>query len=290
MKIKLLVVGLGIFFLNGPVFADLDPLEKYDNFNTKKVYGCKYCINSELWRGLQRGNYVTEVEREIKGKRAHLSHRSWGRMDSDSDSEQGRNRMNFRDSADFSGACFTPRVKKYKLNSCEANEDSGQVRIRYLGNFYDTDNADAGDEDGVIYAGIGMKRGNWTDDKKGIFQISAWAQECEGADCDADAWSTYDEVDDPDLFFGTTKGSSNKKALCIGYDRANHELVFSYGNKVRIVNAGEHGLPAFGDDVDADWTWHVIETRTDVENCTTGPLSGSIDADFDNVEVRRFAP
>jgi hypothetical protein len=293
MKIRLLVVGLGVFFLHGAALAELDPLKPYDNFNAKKYNGCKHCINSELWRGLQRGDSVTEVVREIKGKRARMSHRSWGGTDFNDDSEQGRNRMNFRDSADFSGACFTPRVKKYELNSCEDNtESSSIVRIRYLGSFYDTDSTDAGDEDGIIYAGISLRRGNWTDDKKGIFEIDAWAQECGDADCTFDAWSTYDPVDppatNPDLFFGTVKASKNKKAMCIGYDREYHELVFSYGDEVRIVNFDEHGLPAFGDNVDAEWTWHVIETRTDVENCTAGPLSGSIDADFDNVEVRRF--
>jgi hypothetical protein len=293
MKIKLLVVGFLLMFLNGTVvLADLDPLENYDNFNTKKVNGCKFCINSEKWRGLQRGNYTMEVTREIKAKRAHLSHRSWGTADDDGSSEQGRNRLNFRDSANFSGACFTPRVKKYELNSCEANtESSGSVRIRYLGTFYDTDNVDdAGEEDGLIYAGISLRRGNWTDDKKGIFEISGNVEECEGAGCGTDAWSTYDDFgfEDPDLFLGSVKASANKKAMCVGYDRANHEMVFSFGNKVRVVNAADHGLPAFGDNVDADWSWHVIETRTDVENCTDGPQTGFIDADFDNVKVREY--
>ena len=295
MKLKLLFAGLAMLFLNGPVLADLDPLKNYDNFNKKKVDGCKYCINSEKWRGLQRGDYVTEVTREIKAKRAHLSHRSWGTVDDDGSSKQGRNRLNFRDPADFSGACFTPRIKKYEINSCKANRDSedrswSQVRIRYLGNFYDTDNADDGEEDGVVYAWINMVRGAWTDDKKGIFEISGSVEECEGADCNTDAWNTWDDFGfvQPDLNFGTIKASSNKKAMCVGYDRANHEIVFAFGNKVRVVNAADHGLPAFGDNVAADWSWHVVETRTDVENCTDGPQTGFIDADFDDVKVRRM--
>ena len=78
MKIKLLAVGLGILFLNGTVvFAELDPLENYDNFNAKKYNGCKNCINSEKWRGAERGT-PTDLLREIKSKKLHLRHRSWG--------------------------------------------------------------------------------------------------------------------------------------------------------------------------------------------------------------------
>jgi len=291
MKLKLLMAAMAMLIFHGPAFADLDPLENYDNFNANKYNGCKKCIDSDLWIGRERGEYNTEVERNIKAKRARLWHRSWGRSDANEGTEQGRNRMNFRDSVDMSGACFTPRVSKYELNSCPGNEDNGRVRIRYLGNFYDTDGADDGGEDGVIYAAIELRRGNWSEDKKGIFEIEGWVEECEGVDCASDAWSTYDGVGvDPDLFFGTTKASNNRKEMCIGYDRANHEFVFSYGNDVRTVNAFEHGLPAFGANVASNWTWHVVETRTDVENCTSKKLSGSIDAEFDNVKVRRFSP
>ena len=288
MKTKILAAGITLLLFNGSALAELDPLKNYDNFNTKKVDGCKFCIDSDKWRGLERGDYNTEVEREVQGKRAHLRHRSWGRSDSDSGTEQGRNRMNFRDSTMFSGVCFTPKVHKYELNSCAANDDNGRVRIRYLGNFYDANGADDGGEDGVIYAGISLLRGNWTDDKKGIFEIDGWVEECEGFDCDTDAWSTYDDVNDPDLYFGTTKGSNNKKEMCIGYDRDNHEIVISYGKDVRTVGAG-FGLPAFDENMDADRSWHVIETRTDVENCTKKKLSGSIDANFDDVKVRKFS-
>jgi len=288
MKNRLLIAAIGLLFVQGPAFAELDPLQKYDNFNAKKYKGCKFCINSEKWYGAERGNRNTEVEREIRSKRVNLTHTSWGRSDSDEGTEQGRNRMIFRDRENFSGVCFTPRVRKYRIPSCNANEGSGQARIRYLGNFYDTNAADDGEEDGVVYAGFQLGRGGWSENKKGIFEVSGWAQECEGADCDADAWSTYDEDNDPDLWFGTTKGSNQKKEMCLGYDRDTHELVFSYGKEERRVNNADHGLPAFGANVDADWAWHVIETRTDVPNCSEGSLYGSIEADFDNVGVREF--
>ena len=76
--------------------------------------------------------------------------------------------------------------------------------------------------------------------------------------------------------------------MCVGYDRTNHEFVFSFDDVVRTVNAGEHGLPARDDYVNADTTFHVIETRADVENCTADAISGFIDADFDNVMIREF--
>ena len=289
MRIKLLLAGIGLLCLHGPVAADLDELENYDNFNGKKYNGCKGCINSSLWRGGERGNYNAEVEREIKSKRGYLSHISWGRSDADEGTEQGRNRFIFRNSEDFSGVCFTPRVKKYRLPSCGANDNHSQVRIRYVGKFFDTDNADDGGEDGLVYGGIQMSRGGWTDDKSGVFEINGWVSECEGFDCEDDAWSTYDEINDPDLWLGSVKAVKNKKPLCLAYDRMAHEIVFSYGNNVIAVTGPDHGLPAFGDNVDADWTWQVIETRTDVVNCTDKQQYGSIQADFDDVKVRRYA-
>ena len=47
MKTRLMLVGFGMLFFNGTVaFAELDPLENYDNLNAKKYEGCKFCINS----------------------------------------------------------------------------------------------------------------------------------------------------------------------------------------------------------------------------------------------------
>ena len=289
MNVKLLITGIGLLILHGQAAAEPNVFEMYDNFNTKKYNGCKGCIDSSLWRGGERGDSVEEIERDIKGKRAYMSHISWGRADSDEGSEQGRNRFIFRDSEYFSGVCFTPRVKKYRTPACDANDGHSQARIRYLGSFYDTDNADDGGEDGIVYAGIELQRGTWTDDKKGIFEINGWVSECEGAGCEDDAWSTYDGIDDPDLTLGSTKAAKNKKPLCLAYDRVNHEIVFSYGNTYRWVNMPDHGLPVFDDDVAAENSWHVIETRTDVVNCSERQEYGSIQADFDNVEVQTFA-
>jgi len=262
-------------------------LQNYDNFNVKKYNGCKYCINSEKWRGLQRGNYNTELERAIKSKKARLSLRSWGRMDEDVGREQGRNRLNFRDSVDFSGVCFTPRIKKYEVNDCAANGSTGAVRIRYVGTFFDADDEVDDGEIGTVYGWFDMIRFADTTDKKGKFRIQGYADECQDVDCEVDNWSTYDGTNDPDLFFGTVKGATNKKAMCIGYDRVGHELVFSYGNDVRAVNAA-HDLPAFEADIVSRNTWHVIEVRNDVENCTAGRISGFVDGDVDNVKIKEY--
>ncbi len=270
------------------VFSGLDPLTGYDDFNSKKYNGCKYCIDSDNWSGRERGDHNAEISRQVRQKKLHMTLRSWGNSDSDSGTEDGRNRVQFRNSLDMSGACFVPRVRKYKLKNCAANSDDGRVRIRYLGNFYDTDNADSGEEDGLVYAGIRMQRYGDSGDKSGLFEVSAWAQECEGADCDTDAWSTYDGIDDPDLDFGTVNAGKNKKAMCIGYDRDNHELVFAFGKITRVVNLADHGLPAFGDNVELEESWHVIELRNDTENCTAGVQHGYIDADVDNVGIREF--
>lgn len=291
MKIKLLIMGFGLLFLNATgVVADPDPYVDYDNFNKKKVHGCKFCLDPEKWRGTERGDYVTEILREIKAKRARLWHRSWGSSDSDAGRESGRNRMQFRDSVNFSGVCYTPRIKKYQIGSCAGNPDNSNIRMRHVGNFYDVDTADAGEEDGIVYAGINIRRDSDSGAKKGIFEVSGWIEECAGTDCDAIAWSSYDDTN-VDLYFGTIKAAKNKKEVCIGYDRGNipaeAQFVFSFGNDVRVLTAAD-GLPPLDGNMTPDWTWHVIETRVDSENCSAGAISGSMDADVDNVKVSEF--
>ncbi len=288
MKIKLILAVFGLLCMNASmVSADLDPLEKYDNFNTKKYNGCKGCINVDKWRMIQRGDYNTEVTRSIKGKRLHLTQRTWGQTDTDTGTTQGRNRANFRNSVNFSGVCFVPRILKYHLEDCPANPSSGGVRIRYLGNLFDTGAADDGDN-GVIYAGINFQRWHDFPSKKDRAYISAWASECTDANCDTEGWTTYDDTNDPDLDFGIAKASKNKKQMCIGFDRTAHEIVFSFGNDVRVVNMADHDLPAFGNNLSANQTWHVIETRSDIESCTAGKIEHYIEADADDVQIREY--
>lgn len=288
---KILCTVIGVFFLQATAaLADLDPLQDYDNFNAKKYNGCKWCINTDKWLGLERGpdGYNGEVSRKIQGKRARLAHRSWGGDDSDAGTVTGRNRLKFRDSEKFSGVCFTPRVLKYELDSCAENPSNGSVWIRYTGNFYDADtNPSSEGDDGLVSAWIGLRRFSDSADKQGIFRVEGRAWECEGTDCDTDAWSTYDNIDDPDLFFGTVKANKNKQELCVGYDRSNHELVFSFGKDVRPVGAA-YGLPALAADVDGDFSWHVLEGRTEAESCTAGSISSYVDGDVDNVKIREF--
>lgn len=258
----------------------------YDDFNDKSVYGCKNCINPDRWTGLQRfGFNQTETIREKKSNRLRLAHRSWGNSDSDAGTVQQRTRARFRDSVYFSGVCVVPRVKKYEINDCPANGSTGRVRMRYVGTYFDADDGMDDGEIGTVYGWFDMIRSGDSPDKKGVFRIQGYASECQDADCQTDNWSTYDGTDDPDLYFGTVKASKNNKAMCIEYDRVAHQLLFSFGNDVRVVNTALHGLPAFEADMMDRNDWHVIETRTDVENCSTDRVTGFIDGDFDNAEI-----
>jgi hypothetical protein len=288
MKLKLLIVGVAMLLLNGPVFADLDPLKNYDNFNKKKVNGCKSCINGKKWGGGERWNTNSEATRGIKAKKVRLTNRVYGNTDSNVGTVQGRNRLVFKDSEDFSGVCFTPRAIKYEITTCGGNESTASAQVRYVGNFYDANNDNVEDgENGLVYAWFGLRR--WSDDgnKKGVFNVSGNASQCADADCNSEAWSTYDGVDNPNLNFGTVKGAKNKKELCVGYDLANHELVFSYGDKVKKVTADNH-LPPLADRVNQGLTWQVLETRADVHNCPK-IRSGYVVGDIDDVKVRRMS-
>ena len=196
--------------------------------------------------------------------------------------------MIFRDSVNFSGVCFTPRVKQYEVSDCAANGDTGRARIRYVGTFFDAEDGVDDGEIGTVYAWFDMMRSSDSPDKKGVFRIRANADECQDTNCQVDNWSTYDGINDPDLYFGTVKGAKNNKPMCIGYDRDPHQLVFSYGDDVRVVNTADHDLPAFDADMLSRNTWHVIETRNDVENCTSGRISGFVDGDVDNVKIKEY--
>ncbi len=263
--------------------------QDFDNFDAKKYNGCKYCINSDKWIGAERfGSNNTEALREIKSKRLHLSQRTWGDMSSDTGTVQGRNRVIFRDSINFSGVCFTPRVMKYDINNCAANGSAGRARFRYVGTFFDADDEVDDGEIGTVYGWFDMIRSGDSTDKKGIFRIQAYADECLDANCQVDNWSTYDGTNDPDLFFGTVKGAKNNKEMCVGYDRDPHQLVFSYGDDVRVVNTADHDLPAFEADMVSRNTWHAIDSRNDVENCTAGRISGFVDGDVDNVKIKEY--
>ena len=288
-KILCTIIGLCCLQITA-VQAELDPLKNYDNFNAKKFNGCKNCIDGEKWGGGERWHTNAEVSRGIKSKRVRLSNRVYGETDDDGGTVQGRNRLLFKDSENFSGVCFTPRALKYEINTCKGNDSSGSAQVRYVGNFYDADNDDVeDDENGLVYAWFGLRR--WSDDgnKKGIFNVSGGASQCLGDDCEDESWSTWDEnFNNPDLWFDAVKGNNNKKEFCVGYDRENHELVFSFGKKVRTVDA-THGLPPFDDDVNQGLTWQVLETRVDAQNCTDGIRSSYVEGDFDNVKVRKFS-
>ena len=269
-----------MFFVNGTVFAELDPLKKYDNFNAKRYNGCKYCINPEKWLSTGRGDYLTEKETTIKAKSLRLKQRSWANTDSNKWREWGRNRLQFRDSGRISGVCVTPQVRKIELNNCKKNDYWNWAAVGYNGNFYDTDANDAGGEDGVVYAGLRLWRSNNSDDKKGKFEVWGYVEECEGYDCDEDAYFIED-------FLGTVNGRTNSKPICVGYDKVGHKIVLSVGNKVVNVTGGR-GLPEFDSRVEVDWSWHVLEVLNAVQNCKDGPLTGYVDGEFDDVMIRKY--
>jgi hypothetical protein len=265
-------------------FGELDPLEMYDDFNTKKIGACKSCIDTSKWRGAERGDYVGEIQRKIKSKRAYFSMRSWGNDSEDEGSTDGRNRLIFKnDPGSISGVCFTPRVKKFKFSQCESNPDgSNSVRIRYFGSMY---NSDIGD----VYAAFQFRHTSSDDDnrvlKKSQFRAYGSAWQCGDDDCNTDGWASYKT--EADLDFGAFK-KSNRTEFCVGYDSDNHELVFSAGDVVRTVDGPTNGLPENVGDVDPDRVFHVIEVRIDAENCQTdGMVSSYLVGDVDNVKIRR---
>lgn len=229
-----------------------------------------------------KGDYLTEKETKIHRKKLRLKQRSWANTDSNEWKEWGRNRLQFRDSEKISGVCVTPRVKKIEVNNCQKNDTWSWAAVRYHGNFYDADASDAGGEDGLVYAGLGLWRSNNSDDKKGIFEVWGYVSRCEGYDCDDEPYFVEE-------YLGTVNGKTNSKPMCVGYDKANHKIVMSIGSKVVDVTR-ERDLPKFNSRVDADKSWHVLEVRNTVQNCKKGPVTGYVDGEFDDVMVRKYSP
>ena len=294
-KVSAIKMAVGIIclcFFHSIAFADLDPQEMYDDFNTRKINGCNKCIDTSKWTGQERGNFVGEIERRIKANRAFFKVKSWGNADSDSGRESGRNRLRIKEAtSNISGACFTPKVTKYKNNDCSANPDqTSRVLIRYFGAMYDT-NAALEDDNGVVYASIEFRHDIEDDDngvKKSKFIASGGAWQCSNDDCSTNAWRTGDTgATDPDLWFGEFN-KSNRNEFCVGYDADSHELVFRAGSDERRVNAADNNLPKFANLPNDNWGIHTIEARVDVENCKTGGMQyGHLEGFVDDVKVYR---
>lgn len=288
----------GLFLLAlfcGPLLA-FDDWETYDDFNTKVVYGCKGCIDTEKWRGSipsGGGSIETEAERKIKGKRAFMSLRSWGTEDADDGRMNGRIRMHFNDDpSSITGVCFTPRIKKYELSNCGANLNGGFVGIRYLGNYYDTDGVTDETPAGHIEVNFQMFHATWHDEEKSLkkseFEVEANIYQCVGATCsDPGGWSSGSAG--VDLNFGKFK-KSNKTEFCVGYDATpgSEKFIFSAGDDVREVTNADHGLPLPQNDIHPNRVVHQIELRNRTENCQSeGMLTQYIEGDLDNIKIRR---
>lgn len=286
------ILVFGITCMFGSITFALDPPVPYDDFNTKNINGCKNCIDTTKWTGSERGDSVGEVERRIKGKKMSFKVKSWGGGDSDSQRQNGRNRIIFKDMPEtITGVCFTPAIKKFKNMDCANNLDqSSQVRIRYMGKLYDS-NAQDTTENGHVMAAIEIKHAINEDDsgylKKSEVSVQGGAWRCSNADCSTDDWGNWNTgATDVDLHFGKVK-KTNKKPICVGYDSAAKEIVYSFDGDIRTVSEATNGLPAKVADIHPDRVWHVIEARVDAENCQAGRIYGDLDGTVNNVMVYR---
>lgn len=293
VAVQMIVGGFTFCLLSASAVAEFGTPELYDDFNAKKIDTCKGCLDSAKWSGSQRGTYVGEVLREVKGKRAVLEVRGWGSNDEDEGSNPARNRLHLIDEPEnIVGVCITPRVKKWELNSCPSNEDEdavGRARIRYSTRLYDTDSPDDND-DGVIYVGFQLTRS--TDDestlKSSEFHAVAWAIQCGDETCTSENWGWQKREVTGDLDFGIVN-KNNKMEFCINYDPVDHRLLFSVGPDERVFSGDDDDpLPARANWGHPDRVMQTIETRVDVENCNTdGKKSAYIIGDVDDVKVVR---
>lgn len=278
-----------IALLCTPALAELDELEPYDDFSAKYVDDCKSCIDTDKWSGENGGNSRLEIERIIKGKRAVMSVRNWGEGDVDAGRKRGNVGLTVNDDpVSITGFCFTPRVKKYELAECETNPNvgflgGGHVLMRYKGNYYDT--GDYGDNfEGTLSVIVNFIHSN-ADDEEGSLKASEFRAfvdmyECQGEDClSPQVWRETFEL-------GTFK-KSNKDEFCVAYDDDENEFIITAGDVTRTVTAADDGLPVKENDMHPNRAQHIVEVRSDVENCSTGMLSQYIEADFDNVSIRR---
>ena len=273
-----------------PALAVFDDWIPYDDFNAKEVDGCKGCINTEKWGGMESFQRLTEVESKIKGKRGFFALRHWGSDESNEGRQSGVVGMNFNDDpASITGICFTPRIKKYALSDCAANESGSRARMRYVGHFYDTNTAtDSDDGHLVVYLNFTHDtrddQNGWL--KKGEFKVDPSLERCvsSGTFCDGQTWNAWENGADLDL--GVLK-KANKTEICVGYDADNHEFILSAGDIVKTVNGPDHGLPTPAFPVHPNRVRHTIQLRSEIENCEAGILTQSMEGDFDNVKVRR---
>lgn len=292
-KSSMKTVMVGLFILGlfcSPALAELGEPVMYDDFNAKSFNGCKKCIDTTKWRGQEQGDYIGEIERSIAGKRAFFAIRGWGEGNSNEGRIRVRSMLHFKDDPEtITGVCFTPRVKKMELNDCEANDTTnGGVQLQYFTSLYDNNSNLDDTQDGVVSAGINMSHSNKHDEeglKSSEFAVNAFAELCLDEFCE-ESWNLDNTGGDVfDYDFGIIK-KSNKEEFCVAYDPETHELIFSVGDDVRIVDE-RHNLPFREDPVNANQVFRFIGARITAKNCDAGMVSGYMEADIDNVRVSR---
>jgi hypothetical protein len=249
----------------------LEPFQRYDDFKRGP-------IDMNRWLDSER-------IRTIRNGELRLMQRSYGTSAVDF----GATFLNWNESMVNPNAITAIkariRVNAVEVNACPANLTSvAQSRARIIGGFFNVGfpipNA-PGSLIGDVIAQVRITRFANSVDPAGVLRVQGFATRCTTVDC------VFGVGIGPLVDLGTVNlGESTSVQL--EWDRAGKRFNFSrdHGAYSGFASYAELGLD---DSLPANNPFKQVSTRVEIPNCSSGPLSATVDAAFDKVSVNQSA-
>jgi len=243
----------------------LEPLRSYDNFGSPP-------LDPARWTTAER---VIEIERGA----LRLMQRNWSSTAADTGSTPFSWSENLTDPAAVTALKAKITVHALEANACAGNTATALARARIAGAFFNAGTPTPGSAVGDVLAQVRLVRASNSTDPAGVLRVQGIASICGDAPCNATTpiGSTVD--------LGTVN-IGQATTVQLQWDQPAKTFLFTR------IDTGASGAVVYtvGDGTSPSSPFKQLGTRMEVPNCQTGaPVSGLVDASFDNVAVNRSA-
>lgn len=252
----------------------VEPFATYDRFNRKAQR-----INPNKWLGGEWCCLAAETSRRIQSKKLVMTHRNYGDPSSDNGGTRSVNVLYFPNPGPISQIKAHLRIKSYELTNCATNsDDSGNVRVRFVGSFFNTEEDTSMGETGDVWASIGLRRNLTTKGGRRKYDVAAWVSRCDNEDC-----SKYTDLPLP-MGLGQV---TNKATVSIIHDPDNDKFTFrvNKNDPLDVSYAGQK----WNEKSEPTVAEKRLVVLAQSENCSTKRATAAIDARIDNVMVNKSA-
>jgi hypothetical protein len=261
MKTRLASVGLDLLAASAAARA-LEPLKIYDRFATAP-------INGNLWTNAERSS-------QVKGGQLLMSERLYSRKTDDTGEYFEVFRTTVSNPTAVTEMKATVTVDALEVNACAANATTGSSRARVSGSYFNAGTPVAGSGVDDILGVARVIRFSNSTDPAGTYQVQGQIIHCLDEECNA---STVVQT----VSLGTVT-TGTPVTLEVQWDHANHQFIFT-----RDSNAPVDAPYTLADTQPPGEPYKDLDLRVDVANCTAAPVTGYVNASFDNVFVNRSA-